>query len=366
MSSRQGPLLLTGASGWFGRTALWEYEQEHGPEALRREVIPFASRERFVDFDSPNGPVKALPLEAIHEVQNPAGLLHMAFLTRDKVDELGWKRYVEINRKITATVAQVLQAWPMLPVISTSSGAAAALDGKPPDLPGNPYATLKQEEEQLLERESATRMAMVFRVYAASGRFMTRPEKFALGDFILQALRGQPVQVKAQHPVMRSYVSVEQLMQLSWMLLLRQDKISGRGYQQVDACGPAVEMEELAAAVADELGASLGPRRISADLPDCYVGDAAPLSSLLERHGLQVVGLRQQIRTTVEGLRGSSLRHSWISNRPYAPRQTMEPRDAIASASADLTDAQITAQHCAIAHRFPSAAEILSEVDRSD
>jgi hypothetical protein len=31
---------LTGASGWFGRTALHVYEQEHGPEALRRELIP--------------------------------------------------------------------------------------------------------------------------------------------------------------------------------------------------------------------------------------------------------------------------------------------------------------------------------------
>jgi len=44
----KGPLLLTGASGWFGRTALWEYEQEFGPEALRHDVIPFASRERLV------------------------------------------------------------------------------------------------------------------------------------------------------------------------------------------------------------------------------------------------------------------------------------------------------------------------------
>lgn len=296
-------LLLTGASGWFGRTALWEYEQEHGPEALRRDVIPFASRERWVDFDSPHGPVKALPLEAIHAVPNPSGLLHLAFLTRDKVEELGWQRYVDTNRGITAHVARVLKAWPTMPVVTTSSGAAAALDGQPPDLEGNPYATLKQDEEALLERQASTRLAIVFRVYAASGRFMTRPQEFALGDLILQALAGQVLQVKAPHAVWRSYGNVEQLMQLGWMLLQRSGEAAYPGFQRFDACGPAVELAELAAAVAAELGGNLEPRRITSTAMDHYGGDGTAFLALLRRHGMEPLSLQEQIRSTITGLR---------------------------------------------------------------
>ena len=299
----EAPLLLTGASGWFGRTALHIYEQEHGPEALRRDVIPFASRERWVDFNSPHGPVKAYPLEAITDVSQPRGLLHLAFLTRDKVEELGHAGYVATNRAITARVAELLQAWPTMPVVATSSGAAAALDGQPPDLAGNPYATLKQEEEALLERESASRRAVVFRVYAASGRFMTRPEKFALGDLILQALQGQPVQVRAPHAVWRSYVSVEQLMQLSWMLLRGQGEPARIRFQRLDACGPVVELAELAAAVALELNVTLGPRQISADEADHYVGDGAVFSALLQRHGFTPMSMQEQVLATLAGLR---------------------------------------------------------------
>jgi len=310
----RGPLLLTGASGWFGRTALHDYERVHGPEALRRDVIAFASRECLVDFDSPHGPVQAHPLQAITAVSQPRGLLHLAFLTRDKVEELGWRRYVETNRAITAKVEDLLQAWPAMPVVTTSSGAAAALDGRHPDLEGNPYATLKQEEEALLKREGAARLAVVFRVYAASGRFMTRPEKFALGDFILQALQGKTVQVKAPHPVWRSFVSAELLMRLGWSLLIQGGTI-GLGFQRLDACGPALELAELAAAVAAELGATLGPRSITSAAADRYVGDGTAFSALLQHQGLHQVSLQEQIRDTLRGLRPSAserlTRASW-------------------------------------------------------
>lgn len=295
-----GPLLLTGASGWFGRTALYEYEQEHGPEALRRDVITFASRERWVDFDSPHGPVKALPLEAISDVQAPRGLLHLAFLTRDKVEELGWQRYVAINRAITAKVAEVLQTWPTMPVVATSSGAAAVLDGMPPDLENNPYATLKQEEEVLLEREATTRRAVVFRVYAATGRFMTRPEKFALGDFLLQAMRSQEIRIRANHPVTRSYVSTETLMELTWRWLYQPEGTPS--FHVLDACTHTLSLQELAQLVASETGATAHPPQIRPEAePDCYEGNRGPFSFLLGQHHVKPMPMRQQIHLTLGG-----------------------------------------------------------------
>lgn len=297
-----GPFLLTGASGWFGRTALHVYEQAHGPEALRREVIPFASRQRWVDFGSPQGPVLARPLAAITEVPGPAGLLHLAFLTRDKVAELGLEAYRTSNRAITATVAQVLGAWPELPVVTTSSGAAAVLDGQPPDLEANPYASLKREEEALLEREAARRMAVVFRVFAASGQFMTRPGKFALGDFLLQALAGEPIRIRARHRATRSYVSAETLLALSWQLL--QQPQGAGSLQRFDACTDTLTLQELAQLVAAETGAAV----ISPEIPpgaiyDNYQGDLTRFRSLLRERQLQPPTMAEQIRLTLRGLR---------------------------------------------------------------
>jgi nucleoside-diphosphate-sugar epimerase len=293
--------LLTGASGWFGRTALWAYEQAHGPEALRRDVIPFATRERWVDFDSPHGPVQALPLEAISNVQAPRGLLHLAFLTRDKVEELGWQRYVDTNRAITAKVTEVLGTWPTMPVVATSSGAAATLDGQPPALATNPYATLKQEEEALLEREAATRRALVFRVYAATGRFMTRPEKFALGDFLLQAQRSREIRIRATHPVTRSYVSTETLMELTWRWLGQPE--GPPSFRRIDACTHTLSLQELAQMVASETGATAHQPQIKTEAqPECYEGNPDDFRHLLGEHQMIPLSMSKQIRVTLRSI----------------------------------------------------------------
>ena len=91
---------------------------------------------------------------------------------------------------------------------------------------------------------------MVFRVFAASGQFMTRPQKFALGDFLLQAQAGEPIRIRARHPVTRSYVSAESLLTLSW-LLLQQPQGAG-SLQRFDACTDTLTLQELAQLV--ELG----------------------------------------------------------------------------------------------------------------
>jgi nucleoside-diphosphate-sugar epimerase len=299
-ASATRPLLLTGAGGWFGVTALHVFEQTYGPVALRERVVPFASRARQIDFGSAYGPIQAFDLRELLDVPDPGGLLHLAFLTRDRVEDVGLDAYVATNRGITSKVAKLLQSHPTLPIITTSSGAAAALDEVGLDLEGNPYATLKQEEEKLLLCESIMRMAVVFRVYAASGRFMRGAERFALGDFLLQALSGQRLKINSLCPVERSYVHVGTLMELAWSLLLTPD---APGYQAIDACTDHISLLELARLISCREGLPEPEHKIDFLMPsDSYGADSKIFFSKLKERKVCPLNLAGQIMDTKAGL----------------------------------------------------------------
>ena len=300
MKSSKIRWVITGASGWFGRTALWEYEALHGPEALRADVVACASAAKPIDFGSPHGPIQAVGLEALEQIHNSSGLIHMAFLTRDRVAEIGLERYIQINRDITACIATFLQNNSAVPIITTSSGAAAVLDGQTPDLQGNPYATLKQEEEALWRHSSVSRMAAVFRVYAASGRFIKDPRIFALSDFLSKANAGQPIQVRSQRPVIRSYVHVGTMMRLFWAML-RGPLPSG--FLQVDACMETFSLVELAQIISRLWG--LPEPQVAIDLSlvaDRYEADSARFLDLLSRYNIKAPDLPEQLREAANGL----------------------------------------------------------------
>ena len=296
------PWYLTGASGWFGRTALWEYEQLYGAEALRRDVVAFASCDREIDFGSPHGPMQAKAMSTLLEQPTePSGLLHLAFLTRDRIDSVGLQHYVAANRAITATVEHLLRHNPHLPIITTSSGAAAALDGKPAELESNPYATLKQEEEALWRNSAQQRMAVVFRVYAASGRFLKSPQIFALGDFVAKALAGEAIQITSRRPVIRSYVHVGTLMRLCW-LMLRQPLPAG--FQRLDACTDTLSLVDLAEQISEIWQLPAPQYELDPKLePDNYQADVEPFRELLQRYGLISPSLAEQIQETALAIR---------------------------------------------------------------
>ena len=294
------PWILTGASGWFGRTALWEYEALHGPEALRSDVVACASSAKLIDFGSPHGPIQAVGLEALGQIHNAAGLIHLAFLTRERVAEIGVERYIQTSRAITARIAAFLDHNPAIPIITPSSGAAAVLDGHQPDLHGNPYATLKQEEEALWRQSGASRMAAVFRVYAASGRFIKDPRLFALSDFLSKANAGQPIEVRSQRPVIRSYVHVGTMMRLFWALL-RSPLPSG--FLQVDASMETLSLVELARIISRLWGLPEPVFCIDPSLEgDHYEADTGPFRALLDRYHIAPLDLPGQLRETANGL----------------------------------------------------------------
>jgi UDP-glucuronate decarboxylase len=299
----QRRLVLTGASGWFGRTALWEYEQRHGPEALRRDVVACASAAKAIDFGSAHGPLQAVSLDALDSIDEAAGLIHLAFLTRDRVEILGVDGYIEANRAITARVADFIRRNPGIPILTTSSGAAAVFDHGEVDLTGNPYATLKQEEEALWRRSGAERLAVVFRVYAASGRFIKDPKIFALSNFLCKALAGERIEIRSERPVIRSYVHVGTMMRLFWAML---ERPGSPGFRQVDAAMLTVSLVELAEAITALWDLPEPLFRIDPSLPaDDYRADSGPFRQLLREYAIETPDLTEQLQETAHHMASS-------------------------------------------------------------
>ncbi len=189
-----------------------------------------------------------------------------------------------------------------MPIITTSSGAAASLDGAKPDLCGKPYATLKQEEEQLWRGFGKSQMAAVFRVYAATGRFIKNPRIFALGDFLSRAINGEQIEIKSTKPVFRSYVHVASMMRLFWAMLLSPHQF---GFQQIDACVETFSLEDLAIMISQLWHLPPPISRIDTyQEVDRYQGNDQEFLSLLESYCVDYLPFRDQLQETAFYLSG--------------------------------------------------------------
>lgn len=304
-----GVLVITGATGWVGRTAIDTLQARIGPEALARRVRLFASRAGRITLNPP-GPEPGLslpvqPLDALSdlaETEPIAAVLQTAFLTRDRLAAIGSDTYVATNRWITDQVASALRRSPEARAVVISSGAAAPYDGSTDlrqPLAEDPYGVLKREEE--LSLADAATCALVLRIYALSGRHMREPNRFALGDFLLTALRGEAIRIKATMPVWRSYGHADDITGLAWDWLLSADAAPGAG--TLAAVSASIDLLSLAQRITDLYG--LRPVESAIDpqaQASSYVAATGPFLDALHRHGLKATGLDDQIKDTAAGL----------------------------------------------------------------
>jgi nucleoside-diphosphate-sugar epimerase len=306
--SGQGLFVVTGATGWFGRTALHELQQLLGPESFFRRVRAFASRSRTIPStgfaDGVERPIPVAPLAELPELaaREPIeALLHTAFLTREYVERVGVETYISVNRGITDLVCRSLEAAPSARAVVISSGAAAALDHVAcleEHLHADPYGVLKSEEERRLSEIADT---LVLRAYAVSGRFIRDPEQVALGDFLLRALAGLPIVIKAPMPVFRGYGHAGDMVNLAFRWLWSEHLPPAL---PIPAVSQEVELLELASLISSlydlppvscAFNYSLPANRYTAD-PVCYL-------TILHSLGLVPRSLEEQIFDSVCGLK---------------------------------------------------------------
>ena len=237
-------LLLLGAGGWFGQTTLSLLQQRFPSWA----VLPMTARSRSVLIGSNEVQLHGWDMAAAAAWQ-PTLVANCAFLTRDRVSDLGLDPTSPSTRAITDDFLQLLGLPSLTGALTISSGAAVTADGAVPPIDLNPYGHLKRQEElRSAERARHSSLPLVIaRAWSVSGPYVRRPVDYAFSDVILQAATGR-IDLRAGHEVWRRYVSVADLMAVSFQRLL--DSWSGT----IDSGGDLIELRELARQVIDELG----------------------------------------------------------------------------------------------------------------
>ncbi len=301
-------VVVIGAGGWLGLATLELLHRLLGPADFADRVVAFGSAARrlflrggLVVDQRPITDLAALP-------PRPSLVLHLAFLTREKADQMTEAQYVEANRAISGAV------WPWLDAIGTravflpSSGAIYRVDDPTASPSVRLYGRLKLEDEKACFDWANDRRAnaAIVRVFNLAGPYINKVKSYALASFILDALSGRPIAIHARNRVYRSYVATSELMS-AVLGVMTDESGSIRAFDTVgEAC---LEVGELAQAVVRVLGAEAGVLRppISEEAEDRYVGSVETYRAALEAGGVTQVPLEAQIAETAAFLADPTL-----------------------------------------------------------
>lgn len=287
-------VLITGASGWFGQTAAFMMEDSKLPTLL------LASSTRTIRSHQKTLSVNVFDAEIIEHFQ-PTLVLDCAFITREKIEEFGLKQYIDANEEIQRQLFTIISMPSVNRYVSFSSGAAVypkdALDVM---IENNPYGLLKRKAEIELEKFSYNRniSGVIARAWSVSGGLVTKPQSFALSDFIAQARRGD-VHIRSSTPVFRRYSAIEDL----FALALAKTQMSL--FSIINSEGSLVEMGELARTVQREINSAAQISRVKPTFgeEDNYFAPSHEWEELQEQLHFSPRSLPDQIRATFLGMK---------------------------------------------------------------
>ncbi len=307
----KGFLVITGVTGWVGRTALYELQKLLSEKDFIDRVRPFASKKGLIALKADTSPqakpllIKVQPLHQLEEFAQTnfvQAIFHAAFLTRDRLNEVGMDKYVTTNRWITSQVALALGHSPATRLVIISSGAASSFDGKDLDdeqYQSDIYGFLKHEEEFILKDLANS---LVLRIYALSGCFIRKPERFALGNFLLSALKKDSIVIQSKNPVLRSYGNASDISSFAWRWLLSSNLLLDVN-APIATANLKVDLLTLAHKITELY--NLPPIKQSVDVnapPNSYVADSKSYLNALNKYGLTPKSLELQLLDTVQGL----------------------------------------------------------------
>ncbi|MEY4555628.1 MAG: hypothetical protein RL093_747 [Pseudomonadota bacterium] len=301
---------MTGATGWLG-TALLEMAVCAGLTPDNGRLRAFASKPRRMTLEGGT----TVELEALAGAAPLAGedwvVAHFAALGKDRTADLPVADYVAQSEALHDAALRLLAGADRPRLIFASSGAAYGPGGGPPALAEEPYGHMKGLQEAALADwcEGNGAPLTTCRVFNVGGPYGNKLELYALSSLIRAALAGGDIPIRAQGPVLRSYVHVEELMAV---LVGRARSASAGASKPFDSAGPeVVEIGDLARMICAQLGldpARIGRRQDPTAPVSRYVGDGTDYQAAVGGLGLTPIGLEAIVSDSIASLSGRRAR----------------------------------------------------------
>ena len=298
-------IVVTGASGWLGKTMVEAlYNVFPYSECQQRLALFSSKRKDFVIHGRKNDiPVSALALQelpAFAEANPIHSFIHTAFLTKDRIGVYGLDRFTRENKEITDCVCKALSCAQNARVVGISSGAALASEqysARVSQSEPEPYAILKYQEEERLRIQVEP---LILRIFALSGRHMRDPIQFALGDFLLSAIRREQICIKAKMPVFRGYGYADDICMLAIRWLVSDKEAPSR---PVDTVSHSLSLVELAELISRQYNLPNPLTCLDQSLAaNSYTANSHAYVRLLQAMGLDPTPMLDQVVDTYFGL----------------------------------------------------------------
>jgi nucleoside-diphosphate-sugar epimerase len=287
-------IAISGASGWLGNETVEVLKRiqsrdsqilftSNGRELIFRDS-GIKETEVFLDSQPPNS------LE---------GFIHLAFLTRDKVELVGSNEYITTNLNLISKACQFIETSKPKWVVVVSSGAI--FDRKTGELESNiqnnPYGFCKRVEEQLIQ-QSAHKVGanvVIGRLWGASGKYMPPNSAYALSDFIISAHKEKKITIKSGGQVIRRYVDASEFMEV-----LIKAAISKRSLT-INSGGPKIEIGDLATLISNHFTETVIKRSPPEMTTDDYYPRGDEFEEIASVLGIALSDMQTQVTQTIEG-----------------------------------------------------------------
>lgn len=296
-------IAVTGASGWVGKNLTEALFQKMNKSSFKKNVFLYASSTKLIKI---NSKINDLEIKNIAEFYNDSIknnfdiVFHCAFIVRDHIEKFGISKYIEFNKQITNIVLNGIKEIKNCKLILFSTGAAAPYKKSfsSSTLKKDPYGVLKRQEEIVFNDYIETQ---VMRIFALSGKYIRKPYRFAISNFILQAKYNKRIKIESRRKIIRGYINAKDLADLSILIALNNS--SFKKYPILNAVSDEIELLELAKLIGkkfDEIPVSYNIKKNLSDEVYSASPDLMRLISIALNYRMK--NIDQQIDDTIQGI----------------------------------------------------------------